>query len=137
MAQTKLMGQQFRVFENSDKIDGAVSCQVTITQNMEDASTKDTTGSFTEETVESRSWQVQVEDKNGTYTALRTLLSAIKSMTAKTVGFDRTAGTENGTAQNETWAKSGQAYLSDLTIVANNRQSIQVTRQYTGSGALS
>ena len=137
MAQTKLMGQQFRVFENSDKIDGAVSCQVTITQNMEDGSTKDTTGSFTEETVESRSWQVQVEDKNGTYTALRTLLSAIKSMTAKTVGFDRTSGTENGTAQNETWAKSGQAYLSDLTIVANNRQAIQVTRQYTGSGELS
>ena len=82
MAQTKLMGQQFRVFEDSAKIDGAVSCQVTINQAMEDGSTKDTTGSFTEENVQSKNWQVQVDDKNGVYTALRALLTSIKSMSA-------------------------------------------------------
>lgn len=137
MAQTKLMGQQFRVFEDGAKIDKAVSCQVTINQNMEDGSTKDTTGSFTEEEVQSRNWQVQVEDRNAGYTALRALLTSIKSMTAKTVGFDRTTGANNGVAQNEDWAMAGQAYLSQLTIVANNRQPVQVTRQYTGTGALS
>lgn len=137
MAQTKLMGQQFRVFEDAAKIDGAVSCQVTINQAMEDGSTKDTTGSFTEENVQSKNWQVQVDDKNGVYTALRALLTSIKSQSAKTVGFDRTSGANNGVAQNEDWAMSGQAYLSQLTITANNRQDIQVSRTYTGTGALS
>lgn len=139
MALIKIMGQNFRAFVANSAVPEATNCQVSIQGNLEDASTKDTEGAWTEEQMTSKQWSVQVDDVDASYTTLRALITRFNSDTKTTVGWDqtaKTAGTQNRTALNADFARSGQAILNDLSIQANNRQTIQVTCQYQGSGAL-
>lgn len=137
MALTKLMGQNFRAFVGGSAVPEATSCQVTIQGDVEDASTKDTEGSWNEEQMTSKSWSVQVDDYDASLATLRALITRFNSDAKTTVGWDQTAGSQNRVAQNAAFARSGQAILNDLSIQANNRQTIQVSCQYQGSGALS
>ena len=50
---------------------------------------------------------------------------------------DTTTGTNNRTAQNSLIKKSGSAYVTDVSITAQNRQNSTVSVQFTGSGPLS
>ena len=59
------------------------------------------------------------------------------AMTPVTLTFDTTAGTNNRTAQNSAIKKSGQAYISDISVTAANRQNSTLTVQFQGTGALS
>ena len=136
MALTKVMGQNFRAFVSGSAVSEESSCQVTIQGNMEDASTKDSTGSWNEEQMTSKQWSVQVDDVDSSLASLRALITAFNSDSKVTVGWDQTAGAQNRVAQNAAFARSGQAILNDLSIQANNRQTIQVSCQYQGSGAL-
>ena len=137
MALTKVMGQNFRAFVGGSAVPEATSCQVTIQGDVEDASTKDTVGSWNEEQMTSKSWSVQVDDYDASLATLRALITRFNSDSKTTVGWDQTAGSQNREAQNAAFARSGQAILNDLSIQANNRQTIQVSCQYQGSGALS
>lgn len=137
MALTKLMGQNFRAFVGGSAVPEATSCQVTIQGDVEDASTKDTEGSWNEEQMTSKSWSVQVDDYDASLATLRALITRFNSDSKTTVGWDQTAGSQNRVAQNAAFARSGQAILTDLSIQANNRQTIQVSCQYQGSAALS
>ena len=137
MALTKLMGQNFRAFVGGSAVPEATSCQVTIQGDVEDASTKDTEGSWNEEQMTSKSWSVQVDDYDASLATLRALITRFNSDAKTTVGWDQTDGSQNRVAQNAAFARSGQAILNDLSIQANNRQTIQVSCQYQGSGALS
>ncbi len=137
MALTKLMGQNFRAFVGGSAVPEATSCQVTIQGDVEDASTKDTEGSWNEEQMTSKSWSVQVDDYDASLATLRALITRFNSDSKTTVGWDQTAGSQNRVAQNAAFARSGQAILTDLSIQANNRQTIQVSCQYQGSSALS
>ena len=136
MALTKVMGQNFRVFVGSAAVPEATNCQVTIQGNLEDATTKDSTGGWNEEQMTSKQWSVQVDDVDASLATLRALITRFNSDSKTTVGWDQTAGAQNREAQNAAFARSGQAILNDLTINANNRSTIQVTCQYQGSGAL-
>lgn len=140
MALIKIMGQNFRAFVGGNAVPEATSCQVTIQGNMEDTSTKDSEGAWTEEQMTSKQWSVQVDDVDASLTTLRALITRFNSDTKTTVGFNRTAttaGTQNReSVLNSGMSRSGQAILNDLNIQANNRQTIQVTCQYQGSGAL-
>ena len=139
MALIKIMGQNFRAFVANSAVPEATNCQVSIQGNLEDASTKDSEGAWTEEQMTSKQWSVQVDDVDASYTTLRALITRFNSDSKTTVGWDqtaKTAGTQNRTALNADFARSGQAILNDLSIQANNRQTIQVTCQYQGSGAL-
>lgn len=136
MALTKIMGQHFRVFVAGAAVPEAVNCSVTINGNMEDSTTKDTVGSYTEEQMTAKDWNVSVDNIDASLANLRALITRFNSDSKVTVGWDQTAGTQNRVAQNAPFAKSGQAILNDLSIQANNRTNIQVTCQYQGSGAL-
>ena len=139
MALNKLKGQNFRTFVAGNAVPEASSCQVSITGNMEDSKTKDSEGSFGMEQMTSRSWSVQVDSYEATADSLINIIKQFISDNKVTVGWDETAttaGTQNRTPQNADFARSGQAILNDFTISANNRTPIQVTRQFTGSGAL-
>ena len=136
MALTKVMGQNFRVFVGGSAVPEATNCQVTIQGNLEDASTKDSEGGWNEEQMTSKQWSVQVDDVDASLATLRALITRFNSDSKTTVGWDQTAGSQNREAQNAAFARSGQAILNDLSIQANNRQTIQVTCQYQGSGAL-
>ena len=136
MALTKVMGQNFRVFVGGSAVPEATNCQVTIQGNLEDATTKDSTGAWNEEQMTSKQWNVQVDDVDASLASLRALITAFKSDSKVTVGWDQTAGSQNRVAQNADFARSGSAILNDLSIQAANRQTIQVSCQYQGSGAL-
>lgn len=139
MALNKLKGQNFRAFVGGNAVPEASNCQVSITGNMEDAKTKDSEGSFGQEQMVSRSWSVQVDSYEATAASLIAVIQQFVSDEKVTVGWDETkvvAGSQNRTPNNAAFARSGQAILNDFTIQANNRDNIQVTRQYMGSGAL-
>lgn len=137
MALTKVKGKNFRVFVNSAAVVESQSCSVTIQGNLEDATTQDSTSGFSEEQMTSKQWNVQVENVDASLATLRGLITRFTSDAKTTVGWDQTGGAQNRVAQNAAFARSGQAILSDLSIVANNRQTVAITCQYLGSGALS
>ena len=136
MALTKIMGQNFRVFIGGSAVPEATNCQVTIQGNVEDASTKDSVGGWNEEQMTSKQWSAQVDNIDASLSNLRALITRFNSDTKTTVGWDQTAGAQNRVAQQAAFARSGQAILNDLSIQAGNRQIIQVSCQYQGSGAL-
>lgn len=137
MALTKLKGQNFRVLIGGAAVPEATSCQVTISGNMEDARTKDTEGSYNQEQMTSRGWQVQVDSLEATAAALKALITRFNSDSPVTVGWDQTTGANNRTAADAAFARSGSAHLVDLTIGAPNRANVTVSSQYQGTGALS
>lgn len=139
MALQKIKGQNFRVFVGSAAVNEAVNCSIQLNGNMEDMSTKDTESDFTSESMTSKSWQVQVDSYDAEATTIKALLARFIAGTAVTVGFDQTettAGTMNRTAANADFARSGQALLTDLSIQANNRATINISTTYQGTGAL-
>ena len=130
------MGQNFRVFVAGAAVPEATNCSITIQGNMDDESTKDSTGGWNEEEMTSKQWSVQVDNVDASLASLRALITRFNSDAKTTVGWDQTAGAQNREAQNADFARSGQAILNDLTIQADNRTTIQVSCQYQGSGAL-
>ena len=136
MALTKIMGQNFRVFIGGSAVPEATNCQVTIQGNVEDASTKDSVGGWNEEMMTSKQWSAQVDNIDASLSNLRALITRFNSDAKTTVGWDQTDGAQNRVAQHASFARSGQAILNDLSIQAGNRQTIQVSCQYQGSGAL-
>ena len=136
----KIMGQNFRVFlgENyASAVPEATNCQVTISGNMEDSTTKDSEGGYTEEQMTSKQWSVQVDDVDASVASLRALITQFNSDTKADVGWDQTTGSQNRSAVGADFARSGKAILNDVSIQANNRATIQTTCQFQGSGALS
>lgn len=137
------MGQNFRAFVGGVAAANAVveetNCSVQIQGNMEDASTKDTENAWTTESMSSKQWSLNVEELDATAARLKAIITQFNSDSAVTVGFDQTAttaGGQNRTPSNAAFARSGQAHLIDVSISAPNRQNIQVSLQYQGTGAL-
>lgn len=140
MALTKIKGQNFRAFVDGSAVAEATSCQVTVQGNMEDAKTKDSEGSYSQEQMTSRSWNVQVDSNGASVLNLLAIINQFNSDTPVSVGWDQTdttAGSQNRTPSQAAFARSGQAILNDFTIQANNRQTITISCRYQGSGVLS
>ena len=135
-----LKGQNFRILTydataSKYKVVGmATSCTVTQNANTEDAGTKDDVGMAQKPTVNSKSWQVSVESLNVSDVAA--MLTAIKSLTPFTLLWDETSTTDNQTAEGATFARKGQAFLSDATFNFNDRENSSKSLQFSGSGAL-
>ena len=85
-------------------------------------------------TVTSKAWQVQVESLDVTDVAA--VLAAIKSLTPFTLVWDETSTADNQTGQHATVARTGQAYLSDVTFQWNDRENSTKQLQFTGTGAI-
>ena len=140
MALKKLMGQNFRAFVGGAAVPEATNCQVTIQGNVEDGSTKDSGGGWNEEQMTSKQWSVQVDNIDASLSNLRALIRRFNSDNKTTVGWSETTqGTQypyNRVVATSSINKSGSAILNDLSIQAGNRQTIQVSCQYQGSGPL-
>ena len=137
-----IKGQNLRVMVGGKCIAMATSCQIHIGTQLEDASTKDSTGDWQEQEVTGLNWDattdslVTLED-NGTNGELpQDLLSLMINKTKVTLTFDQTAGANNRVGQNSVIKKSGWAYISDVSISAQNRQNSQLSVQFTGTGPL-
>lgn len=138
-----IKGQNLRVMVGGKCIAMATSCQFHVSAQLEDSSTKDSTGDWQEQEVVGLSWDANTEslvtlEDNGSNGELPTdILSLILNKTLVTLTFDQTAGTNNRTAQNSAIKRTGSAYVSDVQITAANRQNSTLTVQFQGTGALS
>lgn len=112
----------------------ATSCTITLTGNTEDANTKDDVSMASKPEITSKSWSVQAESLN--VVDVGTLLRSIKDMQVYKLVWDETATSDNQTPLGATLARSGEAYLSDLTLNFNDRENSAKSVQFTGVGAL-
>lgn len=137
-----IKGQNLRVMVAGKCIAMATSCTFHVSAALSDSSTKDDADDFARQEVIGLSWDAQTDSlvtltDNGSNGELAVdLLSLIINKTLVTLTFDQTAGTNNRTGQNSSIKKSGQAYLTDFSISAPNRQNSTLTCQFTGSGPL-
>ena len=138
-----IKGQNLRVMVGGKCIAMATSCTFHISAQVEDSSTKDDANDFANNEVTGLSWDAQTDSlvtltDNGVNGELPTdLMSLIINKTKVTLTFDQTAGTNNRTGQNSAIKRSGEAYLTDFSVEAANRQSAQLKCQFQGTGPLS
>ena len=135
-----LKGQNFRIMlfdstaEKFKVVGMATSCTVTLTSNTDESSTKDDVGMASKPTVTSKTWSVQVESLN--VSDATAMLTAIKSLTPFTLLWDETSTTDNQTAEGATYARTGQAYLNDVTFSYNDRENSTKSLQFTGTSPI-
>ena len=138
-----IKGQNLRVMVGGKCIAMATSCTFHVSAQLEDSSTKDSVGDFQEQEVTGLSWDAQTEslvtiEDNGTNGELpQDLLSLMINKTKVTLTFDQTAGANNRVGQNSVIKKTGQAYITDMSVQAANRQNSTLSVQFTGTGPLS
>lgn len=138
-----IKGQNLRVMVGGKCIAMATSCTFHVAAQMEDSSTKDDTGNWQSQEVTGLSWDASTDSlvtltDNGSNGELpQDIFTAMIAMTPVTLTFDTTSGTNNRVAQNGALKKSGQAYISDISITAANRANSTMTVQFQGNGALS
>ena len=134
-----LKGQNFRILAQLDGTSVSVigmstNCTVTLTNNTDDASTKDDVGLAAKPEVISKAWSVQVDSLNVVNTAA--MLTAFKSMTKILVMWDEVSTTDNQTHEAATYGRQGYAFLSDCTFTFNDRENSAKTLQLVGASAL-
>ena len=112
----------------------ATNCTVTLTNNTEDASTKDDIGIAAKPTMTSQSWNVQVDSLD--VSDVGAMLSAIRSLTPFSLMWDETSLTDNQTGEGADYCRKGQAYLNDATFQFDDRANATKSLQFTGVGAL-
>lgn len=138
-----IKGQNLRVMVGGKCIAMATSCTFHVSAALSDSSTKDDADDFARQEVTGLSWDAQTDSlvilvDNGSNGELPTdLLSLIVNKTPVTLTFDQTAGINNRIGQNASIKRSGQAYLTDYSLTAPNRQNSTLTCQFTGTGPLS
>jgi hypothetical protein len=120
----------------------ATSCTFHVSAQLEDSSTKDSVGDWQEQEVTGLSWDAQTDslvtlEDNGTNGELpQDLLGLIINKTKVTLTFDQTAGANNRVGQNSAIKRTGEAYVTDVTITAQNRQNSTFSAKFTGTGPL-
>ena len=135
-----LRGQNFRIciFDSTAEkykvIGMATGCTVTLSNNVEQARTKDDVGMAQKSQVTSKSWQVSCDSLNVADTAA--MLTAIKAMQPMTLMFDETSTADNQTRAKAAFARKGQAYLSDATFQFDAGTNATKQLQFSGTGAL-
>ena len=112
----------------------STGCQITLTNNTDNSSHKDIVGLAAMPVTTTKSWQVSVDSLNVADTAA--LLTAIKALEPMTLMWDETSTTDNQTREKATWARKGQAYLSDATFQFDNRTNSTKQLQFSGTGPL-
>lgn len=138
-----IKGQNLRVMVGGKCIAMATNCTFHISAQVESASTKDDANDFEVNEVTGLSWDAQTDSlvtltDNGVNGELPTdLMSLIINKTKVTLTFDQTAGANNRVGQNSAIKRSGEAYLTDYSLSAQNRQNSQLSCQFTGTGPLS
>ena len=137
-----IKGQNLRVMVGGKCIAMATSCTFHVSAQLQDSSTKDSVGDFQEQEVTGLSWDAQTEslvtlEDNGSNGELpQDLLSLMINKTKVTLTFDQTAGANNRVGQNSAIKKTGNAYINDINITAQNRNNSTISVQFSGTGPL-
>jgi predicted secreted protein len=133
-----LKGQNFRILTFASSkwkcVGMATNCTVTLTNNTEDASTKDDVGMAEKPVMTSQSWSVSVDSLD--VSDVGALLTAMKNLTPFTLMWDETSTTDNQTGEEADYCRKGTAYLTDSTFSFDDRTNSSKSLQFTGSGPL-
>lgn len=137
-----IKGQNLRILVGGKCVAMATSCTFHVSAQLEDSSTKDSVGDWQEQEVTGLSWDAQTDslvtlEDNGTNGELpQDLFDIIINKTKVTITFDQTSGANNRVAQNSALKRTGEAYLTDATATAQNRQNTTFQAKFTGTGPL-
>lgn len=136
---SKIKGQHFRLLSGSPLVafPEATNASITLTGNSEDTTTKDTEGLYSQNTVVSTAWNAQVDTYQGAASQLRAIITMFNAAEPIPVGWDQTAGSMNRERQNANFARGGNALLNDFNMVFNDRETVQTSLQFQGTGQLS
>lgn len=134
-----LKGQNFRILiqtRNQLRCVGmATNCTVTLTNNVEQAETKDDVGMAAKPTMVSQSWQVQVDSLEMVGASL--LLSKMQTNNTFVLFWDETSPSNNQDIMGAAFARTGEAYLSDATFQFDDRTNSAKSLTFVGTGPLS
>ena len=128
-----LYGQNLRIFMGTAYVGKATNCTVTLNNETSDESTKDDVGLAAMPMTTRKSWTVQVDSL---YIETLTFLTAMKNKTPFNLAWDESAGLNNATRQNAAFSRSGQAYITDITLNFNDREWSARSVTFTGTGKL-
>ena len=137
-------GQNFRVFIDDKCVAASKTCSFEETAELEDISTKDSTGSAKQNSTKGKSWNGSADAlvlNLGDSVALNfeNLISKIIKGTLVSVKFTETEGDQNRTIvsadKNEITVR-GNALINDLTIKSTVNEEITVAIKFMGYGPL-
>ncbi len=141
-----IKGQNFRVKINGKYVACATSCSLHVAANLEDATTKDSTGPWQEQACVGKSWDGQAEGVMSVQTTNDTTGVYAPDLTelvgeTVTIEYEQTTGAKNRVAADaatgeQLYRYSGSAIINDVSISAPNRQNTTYTVQFTGTGEL-
>jgi len=134
---SKIKGKNFRLLQAGAAFPEATNCSISLTGNAEDTSTKDTEGLYSQQTITSTSWSAQVDTYQSEPSQLKAIITTFNAAAAVGIGWDQTGGAQNRVAQNASFKRSGNALLNDFTMTFNDRETVQLSLQFQGTGALS
>lgn len=137
-----IKGQNLRVMVGSKCVAAATSASVHVAQELQDSSTKDSTGDWTEQEVTGLSWDAScdalfvIDSSDTTGEQIVDLLDTLIAKTEVTLSFKQTGLAKNRTATTNGLVWTGKALVSDISINADNKQNATYTVKFTGNGAL-
>lgn len=132
----KIKGQNIRLFLDDKCIAAATSCTLHIAANLEDSSTKDSTGDWQEQECTGKSWDfsgemVVVDADEGGVTGMEMVDMIGKEITVEVAV---TNGAKNRVAERKLY--KGLAIINDWSLSAQNRQNATVSVQGQGVSPL-
>ena len=137
-------GQNFRCFIDDECVAAAKTCSFEETAELEDTSTKDSTGSAKQNSTKGKSWNGSVDALvlNTTDTGAQALDYFIKKIVSGvkvSVKFTETEGDQNRTPvadpANEIKV-TGSALINDVTIKSTVNEEISLSIKFIGYGPL-
>lgn len=140
-----IKGQNLRVFVGGKCVAFATSCQLQVSANLEDTSTKDSTGSWDEQEIVSKSWSMSVDalynagGTDATGLNAQEMLDLLLAGNRVEVRFCVTGGAQNReslTATSTMAEYEGSAWINDLSVTAANKSNASYSASLTGDGAL-
>lgn len=137
-------GQNFRCFIDDKCVAAAKTCSFEETAELEDISTKDSTGSAKQNSTKGKSWNGSVDALvlNTTDMGAQTLDYFIKKIVSGVmagVKFTETEGEKNRTAVSDATNEikvTGTALINDVTIKSTVNEEITLAIKFIGYGPL-
>ena len=137
-------GQNFRCFIDDKCVAAAKTCSFEETAELEDISTKDSTGSAKENSTKGKSWNGSADALvlNTNDTGAQTLsyfLKKIVSGTRVSVKFTETEGDMNRTAVADPTNEikcTGSALINDVTVKSTVNETVTLAIKFIGYGNL-
>ena len=137
-------GQNFRVFIDDKCVAASKTCSFEETADLEDISTKDSTGSAKQNSTKGKSWNGSVDalvlntEDTGAQ-ALNYFIKQIVSGKTVSVKFTETEGDQNRTPvadENNEIKVTGSALINDVTIKSTVNEEITLAIKFMGYGPL-